>query len=151
MLARQQLDRRLDALRNVVPLLQPPRDGWIATLRNALAMKQDVLARRMGVSRQSISQLERREAEGSATLKALEQAAEALGGRLVYAIVPRESIASTLEERALLLARRMTGAARHSMRLEDQEPSSDLDTRTRELANELLKAPEQLWANPDGK
>lgn len=149
-LVRKQLDRRFDELRDAVPLLRPPRDGWVSTLRNAFAMKQEVLARRMGVSRQAISQLEQREVDGSATLKALEQAAHALGGELVYGIVPRKSITSTLEERAITLASRMTGAARHTMRLEDQEPTSDLHQRTVELAKELLESPEELWLDQSG-
>lgn len=149
-LARQQLDRRLDALRDKIHLLQVPRDGWVSSLRHALAMTQENLAKRMGVSRQAIGQLEQREMDGSATLKALEQAAQALGGKLVYAIVPRTSINRTLEERALEIASRITGSARHTMRLEDQEPDSDLHHRTLELAKQLLDSPEELWVDQIG-
>lgn len=109
-------------------------------------MSQVELARRMGVSQQAISQLERREADGSATLNALEEAADGLDCEFVYALVPRRSITATLEARALRLATRMTGSVRHSMRLEDQEPASDLDDRTRALAKELLASPERLWS-----
>lgn len=149
-LMRRQLDRRLNEVRDGIPLLQPPRGGWLATLRNALGMKQEILAQRMGVSRQAISQLEKREVEGSATLKALEQAAEALGGQLVYAIVPRKSLTSTLEERAHTLASRMVRESRHTMRLEDQEPASDMESRMHELAADLLQSPAELWSDPGG-
>lgn len=144
-LARQQLDRRLDTIRGVAPQLTAPEAGWVNTLRTGLAMSQEDLARRMGISRQAVSQLEQREAEGSATLKALKEAAEALDGHLVYAIVPSRGTAATLEARALQLASRMTGSVRHTMRLEDQETESDLDERTRTLAKELLASPGQLW------
>jgi predicted DNA-binding mobile mystery protein A len=97
------------------------------------------------MSRQAVSQLEQREADGSATLNALEQAAQALGGRLVYAIVPERSISETLARRAMELAEQMTSSVRHTMRLEDQEPSRDLEERTRELAEELLSSPKRLW------
>ncbi len=150
-LARQQLDRRLDQIRETASVLRPPRGGWILTLRNAMGMSQKILANRMGVSPQAISQLEQRETDGSVTMKALQQAAEKLGGELVYAIVPTESIHQTLESRALQIASRMTGAVRHSMRLEDQEPSSDLHRRTAELARELASTPQRLWSAPDGE
>jgi len=148
-LARKQLDRRLEKVREAAPLLRAPRNGWINTIRSAFGMSQDMLAKRMGVSRQAISQLERREADGSVTLKALEQAARRLGGELVYAIVPARSITETLEARALHIASGMTGAVRHSMRLEDQEPPSDLQERTAELARELLASPGRLWSAAD--
>lgn len=144
-LVRQQLDRRLEKIRNAGVVLEPPRDGWISALRHALGMTQAHLGRRMGMSRQAVSQLEQREADGSATLNALEQAAQALGGRLVYAIVPERSISETLARRAMELAEQMTSSVRHTMRLEDQEPSRDLEERTRELAEELLSSPKRLW------
>jgi hypothetical protein len=37
------------------------------------------------------------------------------------------------------------------MRLEDQEPSSDLNQRTLDLAQQLMASPEQLWSAPDGE
>lgn len=144
-LARRQLDRRLTQIRDTGPLLDGPRGGWVKTLRLALGMPQAYLAERMGVSRQAVSRLEQREADGSVTLKALEQAAHAMGGRVVYAIVPERSIEETLEGRAVRLAKQMTGSVRHTMKLEDQEPMSDLDEHTRELAKELLASPARLW------
>lgn len=149
-LARKQLDQRLERIRELGPALSEPDAGWVSALRNALGMTQADLARRMDVSQQAVAQLEKREAGGSATLKALEGAAHALGGELVYAIVPRRPISDVLERRALELAARMTGSVRHSMRLEDQEPDSDLDERTRELAKELLASPRRLWSGTDG-
>lgn len=102
------------------------------------------------MSRQAVGDLEARERDGGVTLKALEQAAEALGGRLVYAIVPERSISQTLERRAVEVAGRMMGSVRHSMKLEDQEPLSSLDEPTRELARDLLASPGRLWSEPDG-
>lgn len=148
-LARHQLDRRLEEIRRLAPDLQTPKGGWVGALRTAYAMSQADLGRRMGISRQAVSQLEQRESDGSATLKALEHAARALGGELVYAIVPKQSIAGVLERRALRLATQMTGSVRHTMRLEDQAPESDLDERAKALAQELLASPGQLWSIPD--
>ena len=145
-IARSQLDRRLAQIRDTGPLLDTPRGGWVKALRQALGMPQAYLAERMGVSRQAVSRLEQREADGSATLMALERAAHAMGGRVVYAIVPERPIAETLERRAVSRAKQMAGSVRHTMRLEDQEPVSDLDEATKELAEELLSSPGRLWS-----
>ena len=136
-LTRQQLDRRFQDIRGVTPHLRAPQGGWVGTLRAAYAMSQADLARRMGISRQAVSQLEQREAEGSVSLSALEQAAHALRSELVYVLVPRQSIGDTLESRAMSVARQMTHSVRHTMRLEDQEPESDLEERTRALAGHV--------------
>lgn len=149
-IARRHLDARLDQLRNSVAASRPPQKGWIAALRTALGMSQAVLAERMGVSQQTISQLEQRESSGNATLKALQQAADALGGQFVYAIVPAQPLQKTLEARALRLARQMTGSVSHTMRLEDQETDSDLEERTRQLARELMASPGRLWSVSNG-
>lgn len=146
---REQLDRRFDQIRSVVPALRQPSSGWVVALRTALGMTQSDLASRMGVTRQAISQLERREADGSATLKALREAAHALNAELIYAIVPSHPLTEILEHRAYRLARQMTASARHTMRLEDQETQSDLEERTQEIARELLESPSRLWSVPD--
>ena len=108
-------------------------------------MTQAQLAERMGVSRQAISQLEARESEGSTSLQALEEAAQALGGKLVYGIVPNQALSETLRQRAEELATRWTSEVRHTMKLEDQEPETELDRPTRELVDELLASPSRLW------
>jgi len=142
---RRQLDQRLAQIRGATQLLEPPKGGWVTALRTAYGMSQTYLAGRMDISQQAVSQLERREAEGSLTLRALELAAEALEGRLVYAIVPFGSIEELIEARALELARQTLSSVHHTMRLEDQETSSDLDERVRALASELKASPEELW------
>jgi predicted DNA-binding mobile mystery protein A len=148
-IARRQLDARLDAIRKAGALFERPRRGWIATLRRALGMPQSRLAHQLQVSRQAVSQLEKREADGSITLSALEQAAEALGGRLIYAVVPDRPLQEMLSRRAMRLASRITGSVRHTMRLEDQDPGSDVDRRTRDLAEALAENPSRLWSTAD--
>lgn len=145
---RRQLDDRLSRIRDDRALLGPPRNGWIQTLREALGMTQAQLGERMGVSRQAVSQLEAREVEGSASLQALEEAARAFGGTLVYGIVPDQPLSETLQQRAGVLASRWTAAVRHTMKLEDQEPETELDRPTKELIDELLASPSRLWDEP---
>lgn len=120
-------------------------------MRTAFAMSQKDLADRMGVSQQAVSQMERREADGALTLRALQQAAEALQGRLVYAIVPSLPIEELIEARALQVARQMLKSVQHTMRLEDQATSSDLEGQVRDLARELKASPEKLWASALGE
>lgn len=114
-------------------------------------MTQADLAKRLGVTRQAVTQLERREAEGSITLNALREAAEALGGRVAYVVVPEHRLSETLEERAYEIARHRVTTVRHTMRLEDQETDSDVEERIREIAEDLLRSPERLWSHPDGQ
>jgi predicted DNA-binding mobile mystery protein A len=148
-IARRQLDDRLANIRATSSLFERPRRGWIGSLRRALGMPQSHLAQQMRVSRQAISQLEKREVDGSITLSALEQAAEALGAQVMYAVVPDRPLQATLSDRALRLATRITGSVRHTMRLEDQDPGSDLERRTHDLAASLIKSPSRLWSVTD--
>jgi predicted DNA-binding mobile mystery protein A len=150
-LGREQLDRRLNDARQTAPALQPPPKGWIAAIRTALGMTQADLADRLEVSPQAVSQLEHREADGSITLNALQEAAEALGGRVAYIVIPDRPVSQTLEERAYKIARQMVTSVRHTMRLEDQETDSDVEERIREIAEELLVSPRRLWSHPDGQ
>ena len=150
-LGREQLDRRLHDVRQVAPALKPPAKGWIAAIRTALGMTQADLAERMKVSRQAIGQLEQREVDGTITLNALRQAAEALGGRVEYVVIPDQPVSQTLQERANRIARQMVTSVRHSMRLEDQETDSDVQERIREVAEGLLASPNRLWLHPDGE
>lgn len=150
-LGREQLDRRLNDVRQAAPALKPPAGGWIAGIRTALGMTQADLAERLKVSQQAIGQLEQREADGTITLNALRRAAEALGGRVEYVVIPDQPVSQTLQERADRIARRMVTSVRHSMRLEDQETDSDVQERIREVAETLLASPNRLWSHPDGE
>src|SRR5579859_5403104 len=111
----------------------PPRGGWVRSIRQALGMSASQLGRRMGLSRQAIADLERREVHGTATLAALEKAAEAVNAELVYAIVPRKSLAETVRAQARTVADEQLKRVAHSMRLEAQDVSPD------EYANQLAE------------
>ncbi|HAX91214.1 MAG TPA: hypothetical protein DCY07_03270 [Rhodospirillaceae bacterium] len=77
-----------------------PAEGWITKLRHALGMSAAQLAKRMGTHQPRISELERQEREGNITLNKLDKAAQAMGCRLVYALVPETSVCAMREERA---------------------------------------------------
>lgn len=119
LLARRSLDDKLRPLQDLPGLRRPPR-GWIRAVRDALGMSARQLAQRMAVSQPRVSQLEKDEVLGRVTLESMERAAEALGCRLVYALVPRDSLEDTVNARAQHKARAIAAAAAHHMLLEDQ-------------------------------
>ncbi|WP_282610836.1 mobile mystery protein A [Pelagibius sp. Alg239-R121] len=127
--------------------VQKPPEGWVATVRKALGMSGAQLARRLGVSRASVSQTEKNELSGSVTLKHMQSTAEALGCRFVYAIVPvgptEDLIRDQAERKATKLVRRASG----HMALESQ--SLPLEKNKEEIArlcDELIRdMPSDFW------
>lgn len=110
-------------------------------------MSTTQLARRLGLTRQAIAQMERSEADGSIRLETLRRAAEALDCELVYALVPKASLEQVVDERARLLAQRTTDIARQTMALEDQTVGAEDEALlVDELAREL-KSSGRLWVD----
>jgi predicted DNA-binding mobile mystery protein A len=140
------LDQRFSNLRPLADSSRPAK-GWLRAIRDALGMTSAQLARRLGVSQPRIVELEQSEVSGKVTLNTLQRAAEALGCRLVYVLVPEKPLAETVRDRAELLAQRQQADVEHTMRLEDQAVSSksaSLELRQR-LIEELLRRPARLW------
>jgi len=143
----RQLDARLRPLRAFANTSRP-RSGWIRAVRRALGMTQPQLAARVGLTRQSLNDLEKAEAEGRITLESLDRVAQALGCRLSYAIVPAtDSLLTTRAKRAEELADRQLKAISHSMKLEAQGVSEKENARQRSrLVDELLRGSgRELW------
>ena len=140
------LDQRFASLR---PLAKSPRPskGWLRAIRNALGMTSAQLARRLGVSQPRIVELEQSEVSGTVTLNTLQRAAEALGCRLVYVLVPEKPLAETVRDRAELLAQRRLSDVEHTMLLENQTVRSKTASRElrERLIEELYRRPARLW------
>ncbi len=144
-LALEQLDEALATYGNAAT--RPPK-GWIRALREALGMSAGQLARRAGVSRETIATLERSEAKGTITLASLEKLARALGCRVAYAVIPEGgSVTELRRARALALARKELAPVSHSMRLEQQGLSGEREHRQLERHAQALLAgsPRRLW------
>lgn len=125
-----------------------PESGWVAAIRTSLNMTLEQLGRKLGVSRQAVGQIEKRESEGSITLSGLRDVANALDMQLVYAIVPKEgTLEDHLENRAREMARELILSANQQMRLEDQAVKTEKLKRAIEDATAELvrKVDRQLW------
>jgi predicted DNA-binding mobile mystery protein A len=125
---------------------RPPK-GWLRAVRDALGMTTAQFAKRLGVSQPRIVELEQSEASGGVTLNTLQRAAEALGCRLVYALVPENPLEDTVRARAKLIATRQSGAVEHTMRLEDQAVTSEKVSKEllQRRIEELMRRPARLW------
>jgi predicted DNA-binding mobile mystery protein A len=77
----------------------PPRGGWVRAIREALGMTQAQLGARAGISRQSVQDFERAEADRRITLDSLDRLARAMGCRVAYALVPEGGTLDDLRER----------------------------------------------------
>ena len=145
----QQLDKRFLAFASVATALRPEK-GWIKAVREALGMTTSQLGKRLEVSQQRAAMIEKAEADGSITLKSLEQAAQSLGCRVVYVLYPEEPLHATMRARAEAIADKQLQSVEQTMRLEDQSVADTevrKDTRAR-LVDELLKRPARLWDAP---
>lgn len=145
-IARKNLDKRLNYLRNSDSFVRPPR-GWVRAIREALGMTTAQLGKRIGVTQSRAFDIEKGEVAGKITLDSLERAAHALDCRLVYALVPREPLEPLAQERALKRARNKLTSTSHSMALEDQRVNpQDEESQIRELARRFLeKSGSALW------
>src|ERR1700760_3308881 len=99
------LDKRFLSLRPLANIQRPPK-GWLRAIRDALGMTTAQYGKRLGVSQPRIVELEKSEQEGSVTLNTLQRAAEALGCRLFYVLVPERPLAEVVTKRAKLVAER---------------------------------------------
>lgn len=133
-------------LQQVSGLLVPP-EGWIATLRKALAMSGPQLAKRAGITKAAIYQAERNEREGAITLNQMQKMAEALGGRFVYAVVLHERVDDVLKAQALENAEGIVRRASSHMALEQQSLSPEqTQIEIDRLADSMIRhMPPNFW------
>lgn len=138
----QTLDRHIAQIH----VCDRPTDGWIGAIRKALGMSMHQLATRMGISQQSVSKIELNELDEKINIKTLRKAAEALGCRPVYALIPDErSLQGLLYRQALKKAEEIVSSVDHTMQLEAQGVGN-LQEKIQELAEELASNPNsKLW------
>jgi len=110
-------------------------------------MTSTQLASRIGVVQSRITELERAEVSGAITLNSLERAAEAMGCRVFYVLMPEHPLADTVRQRAERLADQQLAAVSHTMQLEDQAVQNRAARREQReaLVQKLLLRPSRLW------
>ena len=145
--ARRQYARIADQAVSASAGLDLPREGWIRTVRKALGMSGAQLARRMRVTRARIAQAEASELEGGITLKSMHVAAEAMGCRFVYAVIPSSTIESMILSQAYAKASKLVREADSHMALENQAVGETIYQKNIErLANQFASdMPTDLW------
>ena len=115
-----QLERKLRPFLETKGLSRPQR-GWLRAIREATGVTVREMAKRLRKSPSIVIYLEKSEAEDRISLGNLRAAADALGCRLVYALVPKSgSIQELSEQRARAKASENVRAVEHTMALEDQ-------------------------------
>jgi predicted DNA-binding mobile mystery protein A len=135
-----QLDRNLTDIRTLPPR---PKDGWIASVREALGLSLAQIGERLRTSRQTVQEFERAEAEDRITLGALRRVAEAMDCNLIYTFLPKSgSFTELAEQPARGDAARDVRRVVHTMALEDQKP---------ENTNQLIEDEAQRRINKDKK
>jgi predicted DNA-binding mobile mystery protein A len=143
----QQLNSKMLGFATLKQVAVPPI-GWIKAIRSALGMSMEQLGNKLSVTRQGIMDIERREKDGSITIKALKEIGRVMDMQLVYGFVPNDgSLDALIEKRAHELASKIVLRSANTMKLEDQGNSKTriekaIKERAAEIKNEM---PRMLW------
>ena len=143
----QQLNSKMLGFASLKQVAIPPI-GWIKAIRTAIGMSMPQLGNKLNVSKQGILDIEKREKEGSITIKSLKEIARALDMQLVYGFVPNDgSLDALIEKRATELATKIVLRTSNTMKLEDQGNTNKriekaIKERAEEINNEM---PKILW------
>lgn len=128
---------------------QRPAEGWLRTVRKALDMSGAQLARKMGVTRARVAQAEQAELTGAATLKSMQELAEAMGCRFVYAVVPENNVEDVIALQARKKALALVKTASTHMALENQNlPDEKIAAEIKRVADDLAREmPPDFWSD----
>lgn len=143
----EQLNSKLTSYKSVENSILP-QIGWIKTIRTSIGMTLEQLGNKLGISKQSVQQLEKRESEGSVTINTLEEVASAMDMKLVYGFVPIDgSVNQLIERKARALATEIVMRTSNTMKLENQQITTEkiqqaIEERTKQLMETL---PKILW------
>lgn len=144
---RKQKIQRVDRAAEATVDVNLPKQGWIATMRDALGMSGAKLGKRIGVTRAAIAQAERNERAGAITLRQMRKIAEGMGGTFVYAIVPKDSIHSEIRRHAYQKAEALVKRVDSHMALEQQSlPPDGVRAKIVQTAEDLIRdMPSDFW------
>ena len=143
----EQIDRKILQLKKIEDLTIPA-SGWIYAIRQALGMSLRQLGNKMGITPQSVKEIEIREKNGTISLNVLRQFGKSLDLKLVYGYIPKhDSLEMIIEKRAEEIAREIVNRTSTSMKLEDQENNPRrIRKAIIDKTNEIkLEMPKYLW------
>ena len=144
----RQAESKINQVTQMAQTFTKPLGGWIATFQEAIGMSVPALAARLGVSRNSVYSSIQNEQAGTISLNQLDKMAEAMGGKLVYAIIPREGpVEEIVIAQARKKAKRIIQRTRAHMALEEQtEGLRSQEEMIEELASEIAsEMPRDFW------
>ena len=143
----QQLNSKMLGFSVLKQVAMPPT-GWIKAIRTAIGMSMQQLGNKLNVSKQGVMDIEKREKDGSITIKSLREIARAMDMQLVYGFVPNDgSLDALIEKRATELATQIVMRTANTMKLEDQANSKKrIEAAIRERAIAIQnEMPKILW------
>ena len=88
-LAQRELDRELKPFLTTRRVYRPS-EGWLRTVRKALGLSATAMAKDLQVSPSAVFRMERAEQDDKISLQGLNEAAQAMSCKVVYAIVPNQ-------------------------------------------------------------
>ena len=144
----RQAANKVNRVSEAADSLSKPLGGWIATFQAAIGMNTPTLAKRLGITRNSAYSSIRNECSGSISLNQLDKVAKAMGGKLVYAIVPLEGpVEEIVKGQARKKAKRIIQRARAQMALEEQTDGlRSQEEMIEELATDMMREmPRNFW------
>lgn len=143
----QQLNNKMLGFTRLKQVALPPT-GWIKAIRTAIGMSMQQLGNKLSVSKQGILDMEKREKEGSITIKSLKEIGRALDMQLVYGFVPNDgSLDAMIEKKATELATKIVLRTSNTMKLENQgNTNKRIENAIKEKAEEIKnEMPKILW------
>lgn len=143
----EQLDKKIEQLHKIDNLIIPS-EGWVYSIRTAMKMSLRQLGNRVGITAQSIKEIETREKSKTISIKTLTEVARALDMKFVYGFIPKEkNIEEIIEKRAYEIAEKIVLRTSKTMQLEAQENSririkKAVKNRAEDIKREM---PKYLW------
>ena len=128
--------------------LNSPHEGWVRTIRKSLGMSLRQLGRRMGITPQSVNEIEEREMRGSISIRVLQQFGNAMDMKFVYGFVPREkSLEAMIDKRVREVADSILYKASRQLDAGGMDVDPDLFLKAFAAKTKELKAniPSNLW------
>jgi predicted DNA-binding mobile mystery protein A len=147
---RRQMDAKVAEIRIPANALLPPVHGWVRAIRQALGMTLAHVGKRLAMAPKNVSDMERREALGTASIETLRRAADALNCDLVYFFVPKTSFSGCVELQAEKAARRVLQAVGHTMKLESQGVNrTEVEAQVQDMARAMARDTDsRMWDEP---